>query len=382
MVFNIVNIPGGEQEEEEKETGVQVGSILGVLGENVIYILMSLLVVATVYLLLEKIWENKKYKTISQKQWAILLGSKKYSRIVIATVLGLAVLLLTVLAPVLKYISWESLNIDITRLLTDLKSSMLYILFSIVVFVGSYLLLEKIWRKKKSKTLKSKWWAILLGSKKYSRFMFSFVLAILAMFGSAFIPMIESTPVQTGKDTQILSKLRLVFTDFNDYLPYIIFALMTVIVSYLLLEKAWRKSKKVKKDSKPKKSTFLQILLGREKASRITLSLIIGVVVFASSIYYTVVTFKTEEIDNSQKDVQGVSDEKDPAVNVIPEEQTYRYVVYQEDDLNSEIIYVAQEGETFNVLQETDEWYTVELSDNRIGWLSKSIVKSSETEER
>lgn len=380
LVFNIVNIPGGQQEEEKAQTGFPIGSLLTGAKDNVIYVLVSLLVVLTVYLLLEKIW--KRYEKVSEKQWAILLGSKKFTRILISTTLGLAVLLLTVLSPVLKYITWESLNIDISKLLIDLKSSMLYILFSIVVFIGSYLLLEKIWRNKKYLSVKSLWWAILLGSKKYSRFILSFILALIAMFGAAFVPMIETTPIQTEQGTEIFSKLKLVFTSFSDYLPYIIFALMTVIVTYLLLDKAWRKSTKVKKDSTPKKSTFLQILLGREKFSRVTLSLVIGMVVFVSSIYYTVVTFKTEEIDSTQKDVQGVSDKNEPALTVVPEEQTYRYVVYAEDDLNSEIIYVADEGETFNVLQETDEWYTVELSDKRIGWINKSVVKSTQVEEQ
>ncbi len=380
LVFNIVNIPGEDKEEEEKETGFSIGSILTGAKENVIYVLVSLLVVLTVYLLLEKIW--KKYEKASEKQWAILLGSKKITRILISTTLGLAVLLLTVLSPVLKYITLESLNIDITKILVDLKSSMLYILFSIVVFIGSYLLLEKIWRNKKYLSIKSLWWAILLGSKKYSRFILSFVLALIAMFGAAFVPMIKTSPIQTEQGTEIFSKLKLIFTSFSDYLPYIIFAIMTAIVTYLLLDKAWRKSTKAKKDSTPKKSTFLQILLGREKFSRATLSLVIGLIVFVSSIYYTVVTFKTEEVDNSQKDVQGVSDEKDPAVNVIPEEKTYRYVVYEEDNLNSKVIYVAKEGETFNVIQETEDWYTVELSDKRIGWISKEIVKSTESEER
>ena len=381
LVFNIVNIPGEDKEQEEEKTGFQVGSIFTGFKDNVIYIFMSSLLVATAYLVLEKIWQIKKYKDVVNKQWAILLGSKKASRLVISLVLGISVLLLTVLAPILKHITWESLNIDINQLLIDLKNSMLYTLFSVVVFIGSHLLLEKIWRKKKSKTLKSKWYAILLGSKKYSRFILSFILAVVALFTSAFIPMISLQPITVSNESKIFDKVGLVFTDFNDYLPYVIFAIMSMIVSYLLLEKAWKKSTRVKKSSKPKKSTFWQILLGREKYSRAGLSLVIGCLVFALTISYTVLTSETEQAPT--EDVQGVQDEKpEGSLNVLPEEQTYRYVVYEEDDINSKIIYVAQEGETFNVLQETEQWYTVELSDERIGWLPKTMVKSSMSEER
>lgn len=382
LVFNIVNIPGGDKEqEEETKTGFSISSIFTGFKENIIYVLMSFLVVVTVYLLLEKIWKQKKYKTTKEKQWAILLGSKKYSRLVISLLLGVSVLLLTVLAPILKHITWESLNIDINQLLVDLKNSMLYTLFSVVVFIGSYLLLEKIWRKKKSKTLKAKWFAILLGSKKYSRFILSFILAIIALFSSTLVPMISLQPITVTNESKILDKIGLVFTNFNDYLPYIIFAIMSMIVSYLLLEKAWKKSTKVKKGSKPKKSTFLQTILGREKYSRAALSLVIGCLVFALTVSYTVINSETEETPS--EDVQGIQDEKpEGSLNVLPEKQTDRYVVYEEDDINSKVIYVAQEGETFNVLQETDEWYTVELSDKRIGWLLKDIVKSTMSEER
>lgn len=381
LVFNIVNIPAQDKEDDEVKTGFQIGSIFTDFKDNMIYVLVSLLVILTVYLLLEKLWKNNDKN--SEKQWAILLGSKKLSRIIISTLFGVIVLLLTVLSPVLKYITFESLNIDTTRLLADLKSSMLYILFSIVVFIGSYLLLEKIWRNKKYKTIKPKFWAIILGSKKYSRFILSFFLAVLALFGSAFVPIITLQPVNVTQGAKIFEKVQTVFTTFNDYLPYIIFSIMAMIVSYLLIEKCWRKSNKIKKGSKPKKSTFLQIILGRDKFSRVALSLVIGVVVFSLTVSYTVLTFKTEETDDTQQDVQGAQDIQNPnPLNVVPEEQTYRYVVYEEDDINSKVIYVAQEGETFNVLQETDEWYTVELSDSRIGWLPKQMVKSTTSEER
>ncbi len=55
---------------------------------------------------------------------------------------------------------------------------------------------------------------------------------------------------------------------------------------------------------------------------------------------------------------------------------TYR--VYADPDLESDIIYIAQDGETLFATKETDNWFMVTLDNGRTGWLHKSSVKTLE----
>jgi hypothetical protein len=58
--------------------------------------------------------------------------------------------------------------------------------------------------------------------------------------------------------------------------------------------------------------------------------------------------------------------------------QDSKYRVYESNSLSSNVIYLAEEGEQFKMIQETAEWYRIELSDGQTGWLPKNSVKGKE----
>jgi hypothetical protein len=58
--------------------------------------------------------------------------------------------------------------------------------------------------------------------------------------------------------------------------------------------------------------------------------------------------------------------------------QDSKYRVYESNSLSSNVIYLAEEGEQFKMIQETAEWYRIELSDGQTGWLPKNSVKAKE----
>jgi len=91
---------------------------------------------------------------------------------------------------------------------------------------------------------------------------------------------------------------------------------------------------------------------------------------------------KKEEIENGQ--TQGAQDIKIeyPQLMVSPPISVNKYPIYKEADINSEIIYEANEDEKLTVIEETNDWYKVSLQNNTNGWLPKSLAKSKLTEER
>jgi hypothetical protein len=52
-----------------------------------------------------------------------------------------------------------------------------------------------------------------------------------------------------------------------------------------------------------------------------------------------------------------------------------KYPVYSEPSFTSEIIYEAENGETFTVVQQYGDWYKVSLQNNDSGWLHRSSIK-------
>lgn len=54
------------------------------------------------------------------------------------------------------------------------------------------------------------------------------------------------------------------------------------------------------------------------------------------------------------------------------------YPIYRTPDLNSDIVYTAEENEKFTVISQNDNWYQVTLGNGSGGWLQKSSVKSSQ----
>lgn len=55
-----------------------------------------------------------------------------------------------------------------------------------------------------------------------------------------------------------------------------------------------------------------------------------------------------------------------------------KYRIYESNSLSSNVIYLADEGEKFTLIEETSEWYRIELSNGQNGWLPKNSVKEVE----
>jgi hypothetical protein len=101
LVFLINNIP--EEKTEEKESGFgMLNSILADVKENLPYILIAVIFLIAIYYLLEKMWRMKDLRQKTEKWWAILLGSKKYSRMVLSFILALQIMLILILYPLLS----------------------------------------------------------------------------------------------------------------------------------------------------------------------------------------------------------------------------------------------------------------------------------------
>lgn len=79
----------------------------------------------------------------------------------------------------------------------------------------------------------------------------------------------------------------------------------------------------------------------------------------------------TTELDTSS--IQGATDVNSDFVS--------QYELYAEPDLNSNVVYIANEGENLDVIDEIDEWFQVQVTEDLTAWLPKQFVKSVETEE-
>ncbi|HQA87955.1 MAG TPA: SH3 domain-containing protein [Candidatus Dojkabacteria bacterium] len=167
--------------------------------------------------------------------------------------------------------------------------------------------------------------------------------------------------------------------DIQKIWPYILIPIIIFIIIFILLEKLWKKNSL--EDSKEK---WWGVLLGSRRYSRVALSLFISLEILSLAILYPLANDKgkKEEIENGQ--TQGVQDIKVeyPQLIVSPPISVNKYPIYKEADINSEIIYEANEDEKLTVIEETNDWYKVSLQNNTNGWLPKSLAKSKLTEER
>ncbi len=62
----------------------------------------------------------------------------------------------------------------------------------------------------------------------------------------------------------------------------------------------------------------------------------------------------------------------------VDQDNTNGYPVYRTPDVNSFVLYRAQEDEELQVIDEQDGWYQVSTSEGIKGWLQKTSVKSSQ----
>ena len=186
-----------------------------------------------------------------------------------------------------------------------------------------------------------------------------------------------------GQDTQDDQKtttgISSVIKDILPLLPYILISVVIVLSAYLLLGLMWKRQ-----DLQYAKDKVWGAVLGSKKYTRYGLSLVIGLSVLLILLWYPVVSeiSQRDRLDiNGQ--TQGVQDTKlvDGSLNVLPNNSVHEYPIYQEQDRDSKIIYKANEGEKFNVINETDDWYQVTLQNGGTGWLEKALVKSTEVKE-
>ena len=161
--------------------------------------------------------------------------------------------------------------------------------------------------------------------------------------------------------------------------PYILISVVAFIIIYILLERMWKKD-----NLKESKEKWWGVLLGSRKYSRIVLSLFVSLEILFLAILYPLAKDKEIKEDVKNGQTQGVQDIKIeyPQLIVSPPISVNKYPIYKEADINSEIIYEANEDEKLTVIEETNDWYKVSLQNNTNGWLPKSLAKSKLTEER
>lgn len=105
LVFNIVNIPAEKEETKEETKPVfSIGSIFKDILPSLPYIAISILIVLISYLLIGLIWRRKDLQSAKEKIWAVILGSKKHSRIGLSFFIGLSILLLLIFYPLVSEI--------------------------------------------------------------------------------------------------------------------------------------------------------------------------------------------------------------------------------------------------------------------------------------
>ena len=196
---------------------------------------------------------------------------------------------------------------------------------------------------------------------------------------------IENVPTEEPteeKEEGFFSFIGSIFTTVFDIWPYILIALIIVIVAYLLLDKAWKR-----KDLEKNAQKWWAVLLGSKKETRTFLSLFFGVSILLILIMYPLVRLSQEDTPKAdiEGDTQGVQDSTVAGgllLHVLPRSTSQGYLIYAEQNSNSKPIYTANDGEEFEVIDETEGWFKVKVSEDIIGWLEKTSVRSVTKEEK
>lgn len=82
----------------------------------------------------------------------------------------------------------------------------------------------------------------------------------------------------------------------------------------------------------------------------------------------------TDTVDLGQAEIKKT--ENPQPLIVTNESDKSGFLVYQDQDTSSKVLYEAEDGESFNVLEENSRWYRILLPTGTDGWLLKSSVKS------
>jgi len=103
VVFTINNVPTEEPSENNKtEEATFISSLSKDIQKAWPYILISVVAFIIIYILLERMWKKDNLKESKEKWWGVLLGSRKYSRIVLSLFVSLEILFLAILYPLAK----------------------------------------------------------------------------------------------------------------------------------------------------------------------------------------------------------------------------------------------------------------------------------------
>jgi len=174
------------------------------------------------------------------------------------------------------------------------------------------------------------------------------------------------------------------------------FGLMVSAIAFLLLTRLWKSRKMQEKHSEK-----WALLLGESTLSRIVISIAIGVIVTLIMFFILSLipspkdqkddsTSITQNQDNTVEvsNVKGAkTDSKnnispDPlVVGVHDKDGKLMYPIYSQPFVTSNVLYYAKENEKMAVIEEKADWYRVELSNGQSGWLEKTSVKDSDTQE-
>ena len=197
------------------------------------------------------------------------------------------------------------------------------------------------------------------------------------MFGGGKKPLglLDEKP-EEEKDEGLFSWAGSILTTIGEVWPYILIALIIVIIAYLLLTKAWER-----KDLEKNAQKWWAVLLGSKKESRTFLSLFFGVSILLILIMYPLVKLSQEDTPKADVsgETQGVQDSivaRGLLLRVLPKATSQGYLIYAEQDSNSKPIYTANDGEEFDVIDETENWYKVVVDNDIQGWIQKSSIKS------
>lgn len=67
-----------------------------------------------------------------------------------------------------------------------------------------------------------------------------------------------------------------------------------------------------------------------------------------------------------------------PQSNLIINQDITKYPVYRLPDTSSPIVYMANDGEKFDVIKETEIWYNVSIDAHTNGWIPKTSIKQTQ----
>lgn len=102
------------------------------------------------------------------------------------------------------------------------------------------------------------------------------------------------------------------------------------------------------------------------------------IIVFA--LYQVISGYRTPSVEFKESEEEKVEEEYESTevegvkTSVVKDNKVY-YKIFAENDASSEAIYLAKEGENFELIEESGDWYKIKLPHDGIGWVHVSSVK-------